>query len=735
MTPSMIRTHGPHTRPRKANSTGEDTGEMRPPMPMLAPDTEGGGGLRLISYLKYHWMLILLVGGLLGGGLGFAAWELIPSKYTSYALIRVAMADEAVFESRNSIRNDFIVYLKTQAQIIKSNRVLTGAIRDQAIADTRMIREQDDPVRFLEEELKIEFSENSEIIKLGLSGEDSQVITKILNGIQQSYFKLEVEEETKKRNDTFLRYEQMHQREEAALLAKYEALKNAEGSEALPADPTEPIKKSQLAAAQMLKLQESLFKVDGDISGQKRRIALLQTRLSNPPVEVLTTPEIAPAPIDYERDPDYAEQEQKIRATQSKIDYLAKLSGDPNSPAIQRMQTTIAEARGIQETIKSKKAAPIAQQASNAQLQLYKIRMTEEIQNAQLILADFEEMKTRTEQAIVTVKASMPTIATDRIIETPDFLRADIRHREEMVGRLKDKVNIARLEVQTQPRVRLLQAATVPQKREFKKQVVATAGAGLMGFVMVGLMVVVYESRVRRVMNLKDVRQIARGPILGVIPSVPSAQVGKVRNFQAMAALNEAIDKTRTLTMQHATQSGLKTIMITSSLEDEAKAFLTGQLTMSFVKSGCRTLLIDFDLRTPSMHDYFGVPNEKGICEVLRGEADLRNSIQTFSDGLCFLAAGKWNEQVRQELVGDKIALMLARVREHFDCIILHAHPLLAVPDSYLIAQHTDMVIVTTLKNVTRLPMLENAQEKILQSGTNTVGFVFLGASDEETLC
>jgi len=216
---------------------------------------------------------------------------------------------------------------------------------------------------------------------------------------------------------------------------------------------------------------------------------------------------------------------------------------------------------------------------------------------------------------------------------------------------------------------------------------------------------------------------------------VQSTQAGSTKNFAQMTAINEAIDKTRTLTMQHASQGGLKTVMITSALEDEAQAFLTWQLTMSFVKSGCRTLLIDFDLRNPSMHDYFGVPNEQGLSEVLRGEVELRVGIQTFGDGLCFLAAGKWSDQLRQDLVSDKVALLMTRVREHFDCIILHATPLLSVTDSYLVAQHTDMVIFTALKNVSRIPMLEAAQDKIAQSGTGLFGFVFLGASDEEALC
>src|SRR5712691_11214025 len=117
------------------------------PLPRTAsPDAEGGAAFD----------------SLLGGGLGTAAWELLPAKYTTYAVLRVAATEPVKLDAKDAGgRSEFLTYLKTQSVLIKNEFVLRAALRDSKIGDTETLKKQEDPIKWLEENLLVEFSENS----------------------------------------------------------------------------------------------------------------------------------------------------------------------------------------------------------------------------------------------------------------------------------------------------------------------------------------------------------------------------------------------------------------------------------------------------------------------------------------------------------------------------------------------------------------------------------------------
>src|SRR5262245_7052749 len=93
---------------------------------------EEGGGLRFLTYLRLHWMMIVFCGTLLGGVGAYAAWELLASKYESYALLQVSSVPTTLANPNNpnQARTDFVTYLKTTSALIKSEFVLNAALRD-----------------------------------------------------------------------------------------------------------------------------------------------------------------------------------------------------------------------------------------------------------------------------------------------------------------------------------------------------------------------------------------------------------------------------------------------------------------------------------------------------------------------------------------------------------------------------------------------------------------------------
>jgi capsular exopolysaccharide synthesis family protein len=253
----------------------------------------------------------------------------------------------------------------------------------------------------------------------------------------------------------------------------------------------------------------------------------------------------------------------------------------------------------------------------------------------------------------------------------------------------------------------------------------------LIAFLLVGLGVVAYESRVQRTMSLADIQKATLGPILGAIPSVNTA-TGEPTPDMALA--EEAIEKTRANLMQQFGRPGGKVIMVTSALTDEGRTFMARELSLSFARAGGQTLLVDFDLRMPNLHEMFEVDNEVGLCELLTGESDLPTAAKILPYGIALLPSGKWSDVVRQYLSPGRIAEVLGELRARFDYVIVNAHPILTVAETSLVGRAADAVVLTVEKYESRLPLVSRAQEKIAALAPEAFGVVVIGATRDECL-
>jgi polysaccharide biosynthesis transport protein len=167
--------------------------EPSAPRPAAAPPQPEVGPRDILNALRYHSVLFVTLGGLLAGGLATAAWFLVPAKYTTYAMVLVGQKETPVVPrpGDDGGRTEFGVYIKTQANIIKSTATMIGAMRDPkaGIAQLAMLRREDDPVSFLEDKVLTEFSDSSEILKVMLTGDDPVAITKIVNAVVDCYMR------------------------------------------------------------------------------------------------------------------------------------------------------------------------------------------------------------------------------------------------------------------------------------------------------------------------------------------------------------------------------------------------------------------------------------------------------------------------------------------------------------------------------------------------------------------
>jgi Mrp family chromosome partitioning ATPase len=114
---------------------------------------------------------------------------------------------------------------------------------------------------------------------------------------------------------------------------------------------------------------------------------------------------------------------------------------------------------------------------------------------------------------------------------------------------------------------------------------------------------------------------------------------------------------------------------------------------------------------------------------VLRGEAILEESIQaTPVPTLMVLPAGLCNERAIQGLASGGIESMFTRLKERFDFVIVDSSPILLVADGLLIARHADAVLFSILREVSQIPMIYAAYQRLAMIGVRVLGAVVIGA-------
>jgi capsular exopolysaccharide synthesis family protein len=243
------------------------------------------------------------------------------------------------------------------------------------------------------------------------------------------------------------------------------------------------------------------------------------------------------------------------------------------------------------------------------------------------------------------------------------------------------------------------------------------------------------EFRARRVSTLGEVSDGLRMRVMGTVPLLPSwASHGgaEVRGEQWRNVFTESIDSARTMLLRNTSVDSMRFVMVTSALGNEGKTTLACQLALSLARSGQKTLLIDGDLRQPNVHEVFDIAEAPGLCEVLRGEAELDLAVKPASTkGLSILPAGLTDPQVLKLLSSGEGTQLFEELKKRYDLIIIDSSPILPVADSLLLAQHVDGVILSIRRDVSRVGKISDACERLSMLGVPILGAVAIGLGDD----
>jgi len=209
--------------------------------------------------------------------------------------------------------------------------------------------------------------------------------------------------------------------------------------------------------------------------------------------------------------------------------------------------------------------------------------------------------------------------------------------------------------------------------------------------------------------------------------------------FPTLGDRGESVEQFRSLRSQlyqFRDQAPLKTILVSSGVPAEGKTFVAANLAISLVRNkNNRVLLIDGDLRSPSLHAKLGAPDIPGLTEYLAGDAEPSDIMQrsqnpSFIDAgqvrsisnLTFIPAGAGGDNSSELVANHRIEELIAILTPHFDWILIDSPPVLVVADAIDLARAADAVLLVARGAVTPFDVAQRAQAAF--NNSRILGFV-----------
>src|SRR5207249_4469182 len=136
-------------------------------------------------------------------------------------------------------------------------------------------------------------------------------------------------------------------------------------------------------------------------------------------------------------------------------------------------------------------------------------------------------------------------------------------------------------------------------------------------------------------------------------------------------------------------------MMVTSAVPGEGKSVTSCNLAVAMALDGYSVILVDADMRRPTIHDKFDLPRQPGITNVLLGNTTLEDTVQdTTIDGLRVLTTGPLPPNPPELLNSQSMRQVLQDLREMADIVVVDAPPLLATADAQVLSAHVDGVLL-----------------------------------------
>lgn len=179
----------------------------------------------------------------------------------------------------------------------------------------------------------------------------------------------------------------------------------------------------------------------------------------------------------------------------------------------------------------------------------------------------------------------------------------------------------------------------------------------------------------------------------------------------------------------------LRTMVVTSPAPEAGKSTVLANLAVVVAQAGKQVILVDCDLRRPSLHDVFGVSNGTGLTTVILDDATAALPLREVGvAGLRLLSTGPQPPNPAELLGSRRMAELVKTLREQADMVLFDAPPVIAVTDAAILASRVDGVLLVLNAGVTRREHAERARAALDKVNARLVGTVLNNVKLDSTL-
>ncbi len=261
--------------------------------------------------------------------------------------------------------------------------------------------------------------------------------------------------------------------------------------------------------------------------------------------------------------------------------------------------------------------------------------------------------------------------------------------------------------------------------------------------VVAGIVISVFFVLIRYLLHNKftSVKEVERRTDIPIIGAIPSYRKEKLEHSKLVVGDNprsplaEALRSIRTNMEFLQPSEGARVISITSTVSGEGKTFMAVNFGAVMALSGKKVCLVDIDMRKPKVHVALGQPpSEDGVSTILINKAKVKNAIQdTENENLYYIGAGPTPPNPSELLLSNAFDLMLDKLKQEFDVIILDTPPVGLVTDGVLVMRKSDLQFYMLKSDYSRRAFLSTIENVRMVNKFNRMALVFNGNGKHST--
>ena len=276
-------------------------------------------------------------------------------------------------------------------------------------------------------------------------------------------------------------------------------------------------------------------------------------------------------------------------------------------------------------------------------------------------------------------------------------------------------------------RVSVTRAATTP-KHPVRPRLVMDIFVGVGLGMLLGLVTAILKETLDKSVNTKEeVQDITGVPVVGLVADLDAeAAKHQLITHDAFSPRAEAFRQLRTNIRFLSVDHRVGSIVVTSAVPHEGKSTTSANLAIALAQAGESVILIDADLRRPTVADVFALSAGVGLTSVLLGDLDIDEAVQVWREDLPLhvLTAGPLPPNPSELIGSARMAALISDLVERGVTVVLDSPPLLPVTDAALLARATDGALVVTRAGKTHTEQLAAACEALRITGATVLGVV-----------